>query len=436
MQVVKVRNKAIITGTAEELERLAKMLTFVAMDMMKNEKIISVYEKVPGGLAIPRALVKAPVEEADWQRCEIPFHYKLYPYQEQAVKEAIEKGGNVIISAPMGTGKTVMALYLAHHYGLKTLVVVHTDALFRQWIEKIKEICGFTPSIIRGNICDTSKPITVAMLRTLAIGKRIDRKKILTEFGLTIYDEAHRMPTEKFHKVVGMFWDKHRIALTGTIKRRDGFHRLLFMHIGEIVKVKKKQISPKVIAYFFYDERCSSDGCIKNGEFFLPFYLNKISRIKERTILIACLAYFAYKRGRKVMVLSDRLNILDDIEKLLKEKECNIGWITGEKKKEGDIYLATFGSAGEGVDIPDLDLLILATPRTFIKQAIGRLLRPKSVVPIIIDIVDNSKIMKKFYYARRKIYEEMNMKIEEKIVTKQDVYKFKKEVWHGRRHGT
>jgi superfamily II DNA or RNA helicase len=46
--------------------------------------------------------------------------------------------------------------------------------------------------------------------------------------------------------------------------------------------------------------------------------------------------------------------------------------------------------AKEGIDIPSLDALVLATPRSDVVQACGRILHGKtSLSPVIADVVDN-----------------------------------------------
>ena len=74
------------------------------------------------------------------------------------------------------------------------------------------------------------------------------------------------------------------------------------------------------------------------------------------------------------------------------------------------VVIATFQLAHEGLDIPALDTVILATPKSDIKQSIGRIMRedPKKVSrdPYIYDIVDNWSVLNSMYRKRCVIYEE------------------------------
>ena len=69
------------------------------------------------------------------------------------------------------------------------------------------------------------------------------------------------------------------------------------------------------------------------------------------------------------------------------------------------VIIGTYQASGEGFDVPELDTLILASPKSNVEQAVGRILRQKNKnEPIVIDIVDSFSIFKGQYYKRRKFY--------------------------------
>ena len=72
-----------------------------------------------------------------------------------------------------------------------------------------------------------------------------------------------------------------------------------------------------------------------------------------------------------------------------------------ESKK---LILATYQMAAEALDIKSLTTLILATPKTDIVQASGRILREKHENPLIIDIVDSHDVFKRQFEKRKKFY--------------------------------
>ena len=77
-----------------------------------------------------------------------------------------------------------------------------------------------------------------------------------------------------------------------------------------------------------------------------------------------------------------------------------------------NVILGTYKAAGEGFDVATLDTLILATPKSDVEQAVGRILRQKNVnEPLVLDIVDSFSIFKGQYYKRRKFYKESEFEI-------------------------
>jgi superfamily II DNA or RNA helicase len=52
------------------------------------------------------------------------------------------------------------------------------------------------------------------------------------------------------------------------------------------------------------------------------------------------------------------------------------------------VVIATYAMAAEGLDIKSLTTLFLATPRTDITQAVGRILRMKHERPLVVDFID------------------------------------------------
>jgi superfamily II DNA or RNA helicase len=79
------------------------------------------------------------------------------------------------------------------------------------------------------------------------------------------------------------------------------------------------------------------------------------------------------------------------------------------KSAEAPAVIATFQLAHEGLDIPALDTVILATPKSDIKQSIGRIMREtagKANDPLIYDVADHWSVFFAMYRKRMKVYRE------------------------------
>jgi superfamily II DNA or RNA helicase len=77
------------------------------------------------------------------------------------------------------------------------------------------------------------------------------------------------------------------------------------------------------------------------------------------------------------------------------------------------VIIATYSMASEALDIKTLTTLIMATPKTDIEQAVGRILRDKHANPLIIDIVDPHKIFKNQWKKRKTFYKQNKYVINE-----------------------
>ena len=71
-----------------------------------------------------------------------------------------------------------------------------------------------------------------------------------------------------------------------------------------------------------------------------------------------------------------------------------------EESSQQKIIIGTFSQAHEGLDIPVLDTILLATPKSDIKQAVGRILREttgKKNSPLVIDVKDKWGMLPSMY---------------------------------------
>jgi superfamily II DNA or RNA helicase len=131
--------------------------------------------------------------------------------------------------------------------------------------------------------------------------------------------------------------------------------------------------------------------------------INNICEFEPRIIFIINIIKMIKKKenNRNILVLSDRRNHLKEIKKGIEKLGIgNSGYYVGGMKNDElknsedncDILLGTFSMASEGMDIPKLDTVILASPKSDIQQSVGRILRKKpedrTYIPLIIDIQD------------------------------------------------
>jgi len=143
---------------------------------------------------------------------------------------------------------------------------------------------------------------------------------------------------------------------------------------------------------------CDADGSKTNS---------KTSETKSETVLTE------YPGQNQIIVLAQYREVLRELYARITENGLTtVGYyVGGMKQKDLDIsktkqiILATYSMASEGLDVATLSTLVFATPRTDIKQSVGRILRQKHARnPIVVDVVDTHKTFKNQATKRRTYY--------------------------------
>ena len=95
-----------------------------------------------------------------------------------------------------------------------------------------------------------------------------------------------------------------------------------------------------------------------------------------------------------------------------------------EASSKKKIIFATFSQAHEGLDIPTLDTVILATPKSDIQQSIGRVMREtpgKQNNPQIYDIIDQWSILHAMYKKRLRVYKQGGFNITSNVEDEEEL---------------
>lgn len=145
--------------------------------------------------------------------------------------------------------------------------------------------------------------------------------------------------------------------------------------------------------------------------------LNYLATEEARNKIICAHLTKYFATGRATMLLSERKSQVKIIRKSLEANESVFGSDFGEhtgdvgpKEREEAlskrIILATYHKAREGLDVPELDTLILATPVSDVEQAVGRILRKKDgkKKPLVIDLWDQVDPFIGSGFTRRRYY--------------------------------
>lgn len=331
-----------------------------------------------------------------------------------------------IVSLPCGSGKTVIALHLVARVAKKTLIVVHKDFLLQQWMERIAEFLpGARIGIVKAKTIDVrDKDVVIASLQSLSM-KEYD-SSLFSDIGLLILDEVHRTGTDVFSRALHKTNVRRSLGLSATVQRKDGMTKVFSWFIGDVVYAIQPRVdSVKVLVTSYYDSdpRYNEEPVGYGGKPNSSRMINNVTEWPDRTqkIVDTILTVIATEPGRRVLVLSDRKKQLTDLKLGIDAAgvaDLTTGFYIGGMKpaaltasQDCTVILATYSFASEGFDVPGLDTLVMASPKTDIEQSVGRILRQKESlrvrVPLIIDFTDkfsmfiNQAKKRKTYYRKR-----------------------------------
>jgi len=359
----------------------------------------------------------------------ISFSGDLRDYQKNIVSiyinsaskknnEGKEFGGGGLLEVPCGRGKTVIACKIMSELKKKALVIVHKSFLADQWIERISQ---FLPTArvgkIQGQIIDIeNKDIVIGMLQSLSMKDYPD--DMFSSFGITIVDECHHISSEVFSRSLQKIITYYTLGLSATMQRKDGLTKVFKMFLGDIIYHEKREsddsVLVKAIEFKTNNEEFNETAHDYRGN---PAYSTMISKLctfnhRSEFILTILIKELQEKEDQQIMILAHNKNLLTYLYDAIKHRNiASVGYYVGgmkevelKKSEVCKIIIATYAMAAEALDIKTLSTLILATPRTDIIQAVGRILRVKHERPLVIDIIDSHEIFQGQWQKRLKFY--------------------------------
>ena len=380
-----------------------------------------VFKETKKNLCVPRfyGLEKfgPPKEDRrpDPVKCKISFVGKLRDetFQNEALKKALETGHGVL-SLPCGYGKTTVALAIAAKLGFRTMIVVHKEFLANQWRERIKQFCpGATIGLVQQDRIETDADFVIAMLQSLSLKEyTFDQFETI---GTVFVDEAHHVCARVFSQSLFKICPRHTFGLSATPDRKDGLTKVLHWFLGPTFFSVERENQKNVEVFpIEFDCRHFKDPppCNKTGKISLVQMITDLVENRDRNdMIVKLITKITRKTTRQVLVLSDRRLHCEFLHSHFPEiSGLYMGGMKEDdllKTSKKQIIFGTFSQAHEGLDIPTLDTVILSTPKSDIKQSIGRIMREtggKKNCPQIFDIWDQWCLLHAMYQKRLKVY--------------------------------
>lgn len=334
-------------------------------------------------------------------------------YQGSVVERGAARRQGYFV-APCGAGKTDMGCRLIAKWGLKTLVIVHTRELMRQWVERIRERMGLDAVTFGGG---SKKKITGDELIIVATVQMLKKSPaLLAQLALSrqyvIVDECHHTPATTFTEVLAQLnpWVRH--GFTATEHRTDGLSAMLHWWIGpKLAEIPREMLEEaghilrprlNVITTKF----SSSYNPDSPGDY--SRLLIRLCDDPDRIGLIVDRMHYWHDPGRVHIALTGSIDygyrIFDAIRARQNRLVPVMCYATGMPRLERQAALDAIRSgaanviiatslADEGLDLPVLSDLWLVTPtrsESKTEQRAGRVCRshPGKLEPRVHDIVD------------------------------------------------
>jgi len=384
-------SKSIIKTLTYKIHKDTGSKQFSTVETIRNYKILP-----KGILSIPQGrldLVPKHYEIVDKRiTIPVPFPTPKFPLRDTQLVVYEEITDTCFINALVGWGKTFTALHVARKLGQKTLVVTHTTALRDQWCEEIEVLFNMPVGIIgSGKVDWEDHAITVANVQTLVKHSA----KLAKEFGTVILDEAHHCPANTFSQLIDDFHARYRIALSGTMIRKDGKHVMFPDFFGDKVykPPQSHTLNPEV-------KLIQTGITLKPGATWVE-KINALTEDEDYRAFISQLAKIQVTLGHQVLVIADRVGFLQKVKEYVGET-CVL--VTGETNfeqrqqikqqlltKEKMCIAGSRQIFSEGISINSLSCVILAVPianDSLLEQIVGRIQRQHNdkLQPVVLDM--------------------------------------------------
>lgn len=415
-------NTRLISGEEGPfIEELRQEFDTLWKESKPLEKVIDSYET----LWSVAKRVREKAQELGLDGTEDQRSLKPNMMQKEFVKRISElyesKENRALLISATGTGKTYAAAFAVQKIKPENvLFIVHRGQIAKQARRSFKRILGKqyrSYGLLSGTSKDYDSDCLFATMQTMSQKETLDYYDP-DRFNLIIIDEVHRTGAESYKKIMEYFKPRFWLGMTASPDRPDGFdiYKLFDHNIAYEIRLETA-LSYDLLCPFHYfgiSDINIDDGILKNPRAFNLLTSNQ--RIKH----IIDMANFYGHSGNRVqgLIFCSRVDECEELSSKfnnlykkngqkyktialsaksssVEEREDAIKRLTQAEDNEDSLdYIFTVDLFNEGVDIPEVNQVILLRPTQssiiFIQQ-LGRGLRKaenKDFV-VVLDFIGN-----------------------------------------------
>ena len=341
---------------------------------------------------------------------QVTFSHKLKKLFDEGAKKAI------LISST-GTGKTYAAAFALRNMNPeKVLFLVHREQIARQAISSFKNVFGSGKSfgLLSGSSKDTEEDFLFSTMSMMA-KQEIRQQFSVDEFDIIVIDEAHRTGAKSYQDIMNYFEPKLWLGMTASPERTDDFDvfNAYDHNIAYEIRLQQAMEEDLLCPFHYYGiQDIELEGMIidENTE---KVNFNLLTSDERVNHIISQAEYFGHcgervkglvfcSSKKEAKELSKRFNQHGYVtmeltgEHSQEEREAAVERLVSDTRVDKLDYIFTVDIFNEGIDIPEINQIIMLRPTqspiVFVQQ-LGRGLRKaegKEFV-VIIDFIGNYK---------------------------------------------
>ena len=340
------------------------------------------------------------------------------------IEEIIRSGGKraLLISAT-GTGKTYASAFAIRKlfsenilHGKKALFLSHREQINRQALGSYKRIFGknIPMELLSGTHNDIQKARSASFLfstMNMMAKENVREKFAPQEFSVIVLDECHRSGAESYQKIIKYFRPELLLGMSASPERTDSFDVFQLFDHNIACEVRLQQaLENEMLCPFHYFGITDLDIEGEDNDDLRRFrHLTSDRRVKY---ILERAEYYGYSgqrvkglifcsRKEEARELSEKFNATGRYNTVMlsgddsqEDREDAIERLVSDTRKDKLDYIFTVDIFNEGVDVPEINQVILLRPTEspiiFVQQ-LGRGLRKaegKEFV-IVLDFIGN-----------------------------------------------
>ena len=316
----------------------------------------------------------------------------------QRLKELISKGqSRALLVSATGTGKTYAAAFAVREFAPKRILfLVHREQIARKSMESFRRVIGNrrTYGVLSGTQKDYREDYLFSTVQTLS-RKHIYSQFAPDHFDWIIIDEVHRAAADSYQQIFDYFKPKFWHGMSATPQRTDGksIYELFDHNVACQITLKEALEEDLLCPFHYY---ALDDVNVSDQTALDPKDFNRLVEDERIRHILREADYYGWSGPRrKGLMFVSTLKEAEALSAKLNEKGLRTMALSGansQEERERAIerlvqdeddetaldYLITVDIFNEGVDIPEINQVILLRPTqsaiVFVQQ-LGRGLR-------------------------------------------------------------